>query len=543
MHALVPQSASIADQPLDVLTHLVAVALLAAAAGVATAFALRARGLRWDWTMLGLGAALVLHGVFVSLGNLVTLSCIAATVTALRWHRADLRTGGDLAAQAAARIGVIDAARAWMARRTAHRPPGGGWIDDRGLLVGFDDRGQAARIPFGRASGSHALVVGATGSGKTVTQAWIVVRAIEAGHGAIVVDPKGDRYLRTALVEAARSAGRHFVEWSPDGPSVYNPYGEGTDTEIADKALAAERYTEPHYLRQAQRYLGHTIRAMTAAGIAVCPRSVVAHLDPTRLEVLARGLPEEQARGVWDYLDSLTPRHVRDLGGTRDRLAVLAESDIGRWLDPEGGAGPAFDLAGAVTGRAVVLFRLEADRRPLLAQMLGAAIVQDLLASAARHQDAPVPTVVMIDEFSALQASGISRLFARMRAAGMSLVLGTQELSDLRVGRGEAVLDQVLGNVGALIAHRQVVPESAELVSGVAGSRGVWISSERTLTGPAGTAPAGSGTRRRGRERVILPDDIQRLTPGRAAVIVPAGQDQARIVCVLRASEPAGGLR
>jgi len=34
----------------------------------------------------------------------------------------------------------------------------------------------------------------------------------------------------------------------------------GSETEIADKALSGETFTEPHYLRQAQRYLGHAVR-------------------------------------------------------------------------------------------------------------------------------------------------------------------------------------------------------------------------------------------------------------------------------------------
>jgi type IV secretory pathway VirB4 component len=44
-----------------------------------------------------------------------------------------------------------------------------------------------------RIVGWHTLVVGATGSGKTVSEAWIVGRLIEHGHGAVAVDPKGDR--------------------------------------------------------------------------------------------------------------------------------------------------------------------------------------------------------------------------------------------------------------------------------------------------------------------------------------------------------------
>src|SRR5207245_6475799 len=131
----------------------------------------------------------------------------------------------------------------------------------------------------GPAGGTHTLVLGATGSGKTVTQSWIAARAIERGMGAIVIDPKGDGGLREAMRAAAGSRSSAFVEWGPDGPPAYNPYARGTDTEIADKALAGERFTEPHYLRQAQRYLGHVVRALRAARLEVSLGSLVEALD------------------------------------------------------------------------------------------------------------------------------------------------------------------------------------------------------------------------------------------------------------------------
>src|SRR5207248_2974261 len=83
---------------------------------------------------------------------------------------------------------------------------------------------------------------------------------------------------RRELERAAHSAGRRFVAWTPVGPAAYNPYAHGTDTEIADKALAGETYTEPHYQRQAQRFLGHAVRALRAAGLQVSPASLSAHL-------------------------------------------------------------------------------------------------------------------------------------------------------------------------------------------------------------------------------------------------------------------------
>ncbi len=161
-----------------------------------------------------------------------------------------------------------------------------------------------------------------------------------------------------------------------------------------------------------------------------------------------------------------------------------------------------------------MLFRLDADRRPLLAQMLAAAIVQDLLTISAELQATPVATIVAIDEFSALASERVARLLGRARSAGISCVLATQELFDLRATRNEHLLEQVLGNVAAVIAHRQSVPDSAELVAGIAGTRGAWISSERVGSGVA--------TRTRGREYLIHPDQIKALPRGVAAVVVPA---------------------
>jgi type IV secretory pathway TraG/TraD family ATPase VirD4 len=383
--------------------------------------------------------------------------------------------------------------------------------------VGDAARGGPVRLPLGGRNGSHTLVVGATGSGKTVSEAWIVARSVDHGAGAVIIDPKGDPLLRDQAQAAALRNRRPFVEWTPTGPAVYNPFAHGTASEIADKALAAEVYSEPHYLRQAQRYLAHAVRALRAAGRTPSPRRIVELMDPRVLEATARGLPDEaDARGLFAYLDQLDGRQRLGLTGTRDRLAILAESELGPWLEAADGRGAPFDLLDAVRRRAVVYFRLDADRLPLLARMVAAAIVQDLLTVAAELQRSePVPTVVAIDEFSAIAAESVARLFGRARAAGFSLLLVTQELADLRGGGGE-LLEQVLGNVAAVVAHRQTVPASAELIAGIGGTRGVWLTTQRVER----AAATGDGHRSRGREYLVHPDVIKTLACGYAAVIV-----------------------
>jgi hypothetical protein len=505
---------------------------LGLALGLALARLMRSRHLHWSWAVVGLLPFLLARGRLVGVSaSTLALAAWSTAVWGRRWHREDLEAGADLALLAADRRRPSDvlsraASSAALRARSAcgrarrrHRSE---------FVLGRDEKRRAVTIPLGACGGgAHTLVVGATGSGKTTTQTSMLVQAIDREMSAMVVDPKGDREMREEVRAAVKATGRPFFEWSPDGHCVYNPYACGSETEIADKVLAGERFTEPHYLRLSQRYLGHLVRALHKADLQVSLPVIVEHLDPETLDLLARRLPEADAESTHAYLDALTPRQQSDLAGVRDRLAILAESDVGPWLDPRTPGAERFDLLAAVRARAVVYFSLQSDSRPLLTQMLGAAIVQDLQTTVAALQGAPVPTLVVIDEFSALSAEQVVRLFGRARSAGFSLLLGTQELSDLRVPGRERLLEQVMGNLSVLIAHRQVVPSSAELISDVAGSRGAWRSSRHSN---------GALTRTRIREAVLEPSRVMRLAQGCAAVIALDGGGRTTIARIDRPS-------
>jgi hypothetical protein len=99
-----------------------------------------------------------------------------------------------------------------------------GWVNGSRLVHGRDSGGLPGSIPIGYESGSHTLVVGATGSGKTVSETWIACGLIERGHGASVIDPQGDTLMRTELKAAADQVGGCFLECTPVGPLRYNPY-------------------------------------------------------------------------------------------------------------------------------------------------------------------------------------------------------------------------------------------------------------------------------------------------------------------------------
>ncbi len=489
--------------------------------GLLAARMMRRRQLHWSWAATLLPPVLLLRTALggAAIDLLVLLG--VASVRGRGWHRRDLDTGGDLAAVARARLTPASACRLAAGRVHVELRGPSRRASEGELRLGRDRDGRSVSVPFSADSPGHTLVVGATGSGKTVTQTLFAVRAIEAGRAAIVIDPKGDRGMRARLSDAAEAAGRELIEWTPSGPTIYNPYSRGGDSEIADRLLAGERFTEPHYLRQAQRYLGHVVRALRATGAEVDLGRIVELLDPRALEALLRELPEPRALTGHSYLDSLTARQLRDLAGVRDRMAILAESDVGRWLDPGSGEARRFDLLGAARSGEVVYFNLESDSRPLLAQMLGAAIVQDLQSAVASLQGAPAAALVVIDEFSALAAEQVVALFGRARSAGFSLLLGTQELSDLRLPGRERLLEQVMGNLSLLIAHRQVVPASAELVARLGGVRGAWRVS---------WASDGRATRTRTQEPTLSAETMMGLAPGWGAVIGLGHSGPARLV-------------
>jgi hypothetical protein len=504
--------------------------------GAVVVLLIRLRGWAWTWGMPLLLIA-PFAAVLGSRGAVCYDACAVATVGGGIWrHLVDVRAGGDLAELARDRVGPMTPIRWWCGWR---RLRAGDWVTDEGVAIGFSRKGELVRVPIAGARSVMALIVGATGSGKTILMLLLALAAIKRGQGVIFIDPKGDDYVRDQLREAAARARVNLLNWEPLGDVVYNPFDRGSNTEIADKLLAAEIFTEPHYQRLAQRYLGHLIRALRLADVDVTLATVVEYMNPGRLATLTRRMAPSDARPLIDYLETLTPQQERDLAGTRDRLAIPAESDVGPALDPATG-GVQIDLRDTLDRGDVVLFRLEADRRPLVAAMVGAAIIQDLVAIDDERQHGEQRLgLVIVDEYSAVGAPQIGRLFGRGRGARLSQVLGTQEFGELEsidsnaVGGGGSVLNQTGGNLEVLLAGRQNMPDSAETIASIAGTRGAWITTQQTHT-PAAGLLTGLGSRSRGREYVIHPDTIKSLDVGEVAVIEP----RRRRAAVVRVFHP-----
>jgi conjugal transfer pilus assembly protein TraD len=407
--------------------------------------------------------------------------------------------------------------------------------------LGRDPTGRAVALSDEQL-GAHALLVGATGAGKTTTLQTILADRIARGHPVVAIDMKGSPAFARTLADAAERVGRSLWIWTPEGPSQWNPLAHGGPTALKDKLISAERFSEPHYRRAAERYLQTALQVLDAAGPGGAPHldEVVAAMEPGRLRALARRTPEPLAGRVATYLEGLTADQLSAARGLGTRLALLSESDAGRWLSPAApaaghgvsaagapaGHGPGatageIDLGRSLDGGPVVLFSINSSVYGALGSQLGALAIQDLTSAAGRRltrlgdlDGRTPPATVAIDEFSALGADNVLALLARGREAGVGVLLATQELADLeRAGRG--FRDQVLGITAVTLAHRQEVHESALAISRLAGTRMVW---RETHALPAGPAP-GRGTRRQHEEPVVHPNAIKRLATGQLVLL------------------------
>ena len=502
-----------------------AVFFFGAGLGVLSAVYLRRRQLTSTWGLLALCPALVLLALVrlsvIALGPaaLPLAFCCGAALGALGWgfqmRIEDRRAGGDREEAARARRGPADAMRR-RARRSAARH-----LSGESLPVGRSAKGELALIGRGSASsGCHVLIPGATGAGKTTSLAALLVDYVARSRfGAVVLEAKTDRTLRESAEAAAAAAGSAFHLLSPTGPGTYDPLAHGSVDERSERLIAVESWgsTDADFYRQAASpFLRLVLRTLDLSDRATTLESVARCCDPDELRNLALSLGgADGAQEVTTTVRGLRSDQQRAIAGLGARLQNLASSEFARaWLDPQRRSAASFDLRRVIERREVAYFRFDTDRTGNVGRAIAQMVLLDLGAAASALMGNGVGTFVAIDEFGALEAPALERLYARGRAAGFSVALGTQTLADLRAA-GPAVRERVGATVSALICHRVGEQADAEWLAELIGAVPAWQSTIRTNRLGLPTA---EGTRTRGYRFEVNPSQLQRLGRGDAYI-------------------------
>jgi hypothetical protein len=509
------------------------------ALGVGAAIYLRRRRLAWTWSALtlaplSLSSMVSLTGTTAPGATVVSWAASLGLATgAIGWSaRArleDRRAGGDREAAATQHRGLLDASRV---RRAEHGPRGARALID-GLPLGRTERGELAMVSRGtRGSGRHVLIPGATGAGKTTSLAALLVDYVARSEfGAVVLEAKTDATLRRSAEAAAASRGCTFHLLSPSGPDTYDPLAHGSVDERSERLIAVESWgsTDAGFYRQAASpFLRLVIRTLDSSPLPVTLTTVASHCDPDQLENLAVSTGDANAAAeVTTTVSGLRSDQQRAIAGLRARLENLASSEFARaWLDPSRSDAVPFDLRGAIARREVSYFRFDTDRTGNVGRAIAQMVLLDLGAAASSLMGDGVGTFIAIDEFGALEAPALDRLYARGRAAGFSVAVGTQTLADLRAA-GPAVRERIGATVSAIVCHRIGEQADAEWVAELIGAVPAWQSTIRT---DGLGSPTSEGTRTRGYRFEVNPSELQRLACGEAYIarLDQSGSSRAR---------------
>jgi hypothetical protein len=522
-----PPDISIGADTLNLILSGAVCILLGGVLGVAAAHVLRHRKLAWTWGSVGLliplpvvaaAAVGLLEGEVAILILLLTATATIACLTAgIVMRVEDRRAGSDREIAIEGHRGVLDPLR----RRAAEWGNRGVRLATEGLPIGRTRRGELATITRGRAeSGSHVLIPGATGAGKTTSLAALLAEyVVRSKFGAVVLEAKVDRALQAAAERAAAARGVAFHCVSPDGPSAYDPLEHGSVDERSERLIAVESWGSgdaDFYRQAASPFLRLVLRVLERSGKKATLPAVAYYCNPDELENLAFTTEApELVEEITAALSSLRADELRAISGLQARLRNLAESEFARsWLNPERSGMSLLQLREAIKKREVVYFRFDTDRTGNVGRAIAQMVLLDLGAAASASMGAGVGTFVAVDEFGALEASALDRLYARGRAAGFSVAVGTQTLADLRAA-GTAVRERIAATVSSIVCHRIGEQADAEWVAQLIGAVPTWQNTIRTDRLGISTD---QGTRTRGYRFEVNPSMLQRLEPGEVYV-------------------------
>jgi hypothetical protein len=331
----------------------------------------------------------------------------------------------------------------------------------------------------------QALIVGETGSGKTVTALTLAGEALRCGWDVYWIDGKADSATSESFLALARAAG---VD-PRDGTREPLDGWRGNPEAIVNRLLATQAFTEPYYEGVARTVLRRAVGDQP-------PRSfgeLVGRLDKRTLQ--------RAARDDTEALEAIRALPDKDVAGVRARYDGIAWA-VGTTLD---GTWSYEDTRAAY----VPVGRPENRHQ---AAEVGAFLLEDVLHWALARKYPDRQALIVVDEFSKLsdRPGAAVDLVERARSFNVAVVLIAQTWASL--GPDDTIRNRLAGTVGTVIAHQLKQPDE---VAALAGTEWVLERTEQTHT----LDHTGLGSQRAGNRYVVHPDDIRRLHQGEAFFI------------------------
>ncbi len=297
---------------------------------------------------------------------------------------------------------------------------------------------------------THALLLGATGSGKTVLMQHLIAQDLERGHSVCQLDLRGDQIRSTLELCVGRVDPSKVLILDlreKARPFGFNPlHGAGEPYFRALNVLSVIKEQSASWGVQLEETLRNALLVLAESGYAIT------ELEPFFFDAAFRDIClsftlDEQLVHFWERYDELseekqaalaTPvlNKLAPLLATTTLRTILGHSspiDLGRHLNTPG---------------SVLLVSLAVDELHDSGRMVGSllvsAICREIFARVQIPESKRNPVRMYVDEFENFSMDDFESIFAEGRRFKLSTVLAHQTLAQLD-SRSRSL---ILGNVG-----------------------------------------------------------------------------------------------
>lgn len=270
------------------------------------------------------------------------------------------------------------------------------------------------------------LVLGTTGSGKTITLRRFYKRAIIKGYPLIIVDGKPDAENIEWMMKLAEANGRKFYGFNCGNFLSYDPLANGGYTELKDKIISLkDEWSSDHYRSIAEDYLQATFEVLLRSKKDFDLKMVVQCLNYDELLDMVHQTADAV---LTKRVESLEHYDRSDITGLQAHLNILIHSELGQFFEKNPDT---FNLSQVIQDNAVVYFALPALRFPSFSKVLGKLVINDLKAIIDRYSNNNRRIFTVFDEFSVFAGDQVLNLVNMGRGKGVHAIFGTQGLGDL----------------------------------------------------------------------------------------------------------------
>jgi hypothetical protein len=124
----------------------------------------------------------------------------------------------------------------------------------------------------------HSVIVGASGSGKSVLLDSLMFDDMRSGKPVVYIDPKADNESLERFIDLCRLNNREYLVFSEhyqkDGKICLNPVLEGSANHIADRIFKSFTWSEEFYANKCQQALKKSIKSLKSKNSTISLQSI-----------------------------------------------------------------------------------------------------------------------------------------------------------------------------------------------------------------------------------------------------------------------------